>query len=505
VKQFRQRWPTKSSFLLAAVGGAIGVNAFTHLPAQVAAHGGGAFFVPLLIAVASVGLPMMALEFGLGLCYQGSVVECMRKVDKRMEWIGWWSVALCALACVCSAGFMAWAGIYVYDSGMALLANQPVPWAGGTVAAQGYLNQYRQIDAADVLSLGIAHVKPIGSLLLTLMAVWALLFSAIRNGIPSLSNLIGKILPLALVMMAMLTFLVFKQHGESAVEGIAVYLQPDWSALLLPETWWAAYGTVFRTLMLGAGVYVAYASYLNRSDDATASAGIAVSAAILATFLLGLAASAAVACSAAVMSVPTTDLLSGDIDAVFAVLATAATGSRSVPGQASISLLLFLGIFLFSLLSTLALLTAVVTAICDKFQLGWEEVCAKACVVGLIAASIFVTNLGFDLRAVIEELSFPFSLILCASAQCLALGWISDGLRRHLNAYSVIPVGSAWWSMIAVVIPAFSVLYASMRLIGWLGPESGYSRGVVFTAGVLPCVVALAIALSLTFLPRRQS
>jgi hypothetical protein len=105
----------------------------------------------------------------------------------------------------------------------------------------------------------------------------------------------------------------------------------------------------------------------------------------------------------------------------------------------------------------------------------------------------------------ILDLSFPIALILCAAAQCLALGWISDGVRRHLNAYSVIPVGGAWWSMIAVVIPAFSMLYAIIRLIGWLDSEYGYSRGVAFTAGVLPCIVTLAIALSLSFLPRRQS
>lgn len=506
MKQLRDRWPSKSSFILAAVSGAIGVNALARFPAEVAAHGGGAFFIPLLIAVASAGMPMMALEFGLGLCYQGSIVECMRKVDKRLEWIGWWSALLGALACACAVGFMAWAGVYVYDSAMALLANQPVPWAGDASVAQGYLNQYRQAAPTEDVVSSIARIKPVGSLLLALVLVWLLLYWAVRRGVPFLSDLISRLLPIALVIMAIFVIVIFRQHGLSAVDGVAQYLEPDWNALLRMDTWIAAYGEAFRSLLLGAGVFVAYASYRNRSDDATATAGIAVCAGIGMLFLLGMVASAAIGGAAAAMSQPTSDLLTGDFDAVFAVLASAVADIRIVSAQAVVSLLLFLALFLFAFLSALALLTSFVTALCDKFHLDWEATTARACAGGLLVTSLFSTNLGFDIRLAIDELSFPFGLALCAAAQCLTLGWGSDGVRRHLNAYSVFPVGGVWWSMIAVVIPAAFLAHFIVKVQQWLHPGSGgYGSGATFAAGVLPAVTALLIALSLSFLPRRGS
>jgi len=66
----RERWNSRVGFYLAAVGSAVGFGNVWRFPQLAKDFGGGAFFLPYILAFFLVGLPTLILEISLGQCYQ---------------------------------------------------------------------------------------------------------------------------------------------------------------------------------------------------------------------------------------------------------------------------------------------------------------------------------------------------------------------------------------------------------------------------------------------------
>ena len=66
----RERWTSKTAFYFAAIGAAVGFGNVWRFPALAAEYGGGAFFVPYLMALFLIGIPLTILEISLGQYYQ---------------------------------------------------------------------------------------------------------------------------------------------------------------------------------------------------------------------------------------------------------------------------------------------------------------------------------------------------------------------------------------------------------------------------------------------------
>ena len=69
--QERERWSGRVTFLLAAIGSAVGLGNLWRFPYLSYKHGGGAFMVPYLLSLFVLGIPVLLLELGLGQVFQG--------------------------------------------------------------------------------------------------------------------------------------------------------------------------------------------------------------------------------------------------------------------------------------------------------------------------------------------------------------------------------------------------------------------------------------------------
>lgn len=84
----REQWGTRMGFIMAAVGSAIGLGNIWRFPYIAYANGGGAFFLPYLIALLTAGIPILIMEFTLGHKYRGSSPFTWFKVGgKKSEWV----------------------------------------------------------------------------------------------------------------------------------------------------------------------------------------------------------------------------------------------------------------------------------------------------------------------------------------------------------------------------------------------------------------------------------
>src|SRR5690606_29442147 len=112
----RSQWGTRAGFILAAAGSAIGLGNIWRFPAVAYENGGGAFFIPYLIALLTAGIPILIMEYTLGHKYRGSAPLTFRKINKHSEWFGWWQVFISFVISTYYSVVVAWAICYAYYS-----------------------------------------------------------------------------------------------------------------------------------------------------------------------------------------------------------------------------------------------------------------------------------------------------------------------------------------------------------------------------------------------------
>ncbi|MFO8006898.1 MAG: sodium-dependent transporter, partial [Candidatus Brocadiia bacterium] len=58
-QQGRERWTSRTAFIMAAVGSAVGLGNLWRFPYVAFKSGGGAFFIPYFVALITTGIPLM--------------------------------------------------------------------------------------------------------------------------------------------------------------------------------------------------------------------------------------------------------------------------------------------------------------------------------------------------------------------------------------------------------------------------------------------------------------
>ena len=85
----RSMWNSRFTFILAAVGSAVGLGNAWRFPGLAAKHGGGTFLLVYLLAMVVMGIPLLMMEISIARKFRKGAVESMRGIKKRFEPIGW--------------------------------------------------------------------------------------------------------------------------------------------------------------------------------------------------------------------------------------------------------------------------------------------------------------------------------------------------------------------------------------------------------------------------------
>ena len=62
-KEIKEHWDSRTAFILASIGSAVGLGNIWRFPYIVYKYGGGAFIIPFLVALLTAGIPLLILEF----------------------------------------------------------------------------------------------------------------------------------------------------------------------------------------------------------------------------------------------------------------------------------------------------------------------------------------------------------------------------------------------------------------------------------------------------------
>lgn len=240
----REKWGSRTGFMLAAVASAVGLGNIWRFPYIAGEYGGGAFLLVYLLCIFIIGLPTMIAEFAIGKRGQSDIVGSFKNTARAKPWVigGWLGVITSFLIVSFYAVICGWVLYYMFSYMTGSI--QQVETGGMGEYFEGFIGH-------DFL--------PVIWQLIVMAIIMGVLYFGVKKGI-ELSNKI--FMPLLAVVLLILA--IFGLTLDGAAEGLAFLFVPDWSALGDPSLYLAAVGQSFFSLSLGMGVMVTYGSYLSK-------------------------------------------------------------------------------------------------------------------------------------------------------------------------------------------------------------------------------------------------
>ncbi|MBU1992419.1 MAG: sodium-dependent transporter [Patescibacteria group bacterium] len=478
----RERWSSRAVFVFAAIGSAVGLGNVWRFPFIVEQNGGGAFLIPYFVALLTAGIPLMILEFGLGQKMQAGAPGSLAKIKKSLEWIGWLGVMVSAIVVTYYMVVMAWSMKYLYHSFSAVL-----PWADNE--GDFFMTNVLQMTPDPGVLGGL-----VWPLVLALAICWIIIFLILYKGVGRVGKIVKWTVPLPVILLLIL--LVRGLTLDGAAEGVTHYLTADFSVLRNPSVWLAAYGQIFFSLSLGAGLMIAYASYLPKKADINNNAFITSLSNCGISFFAGFVVFSVLGYLAVLQNAAVADVAAGGPGLAFVVFPMALA---KLPYAPFFAVVFFLSLLTLGVDSAFSLVEAVVTAVKDKFP-KWKKsiITGVLCIVFFLIGLIFVTHPGLVWLDIVDHWLNNYIIVVVGLLQCIAVGYYygAEKFRDYVNDVSDVKVGKWWTFCVKYLTPAILIYSIIQSAIASASvPYEGYPVWAINIGGWGMTVVAYVLAI----------
>ena len=394
----RGEFSSRIGFILAASGSAVGLGNIWGFPTQVASNGGAAFVIMYLILAFLLAYPVLMAELLIGRATKSNVVDALGQVSRGLSGrvVGAWGIVTVSLI----LAFYSIVGGWMLSHTIEALVNL----AGFEQLAQWLITfslERNLLFCAVFMALTVGIVS-----------------GGVVDGIERWSV---RLMPTLFVIMILLFAYVMTQQG--ALDGLKVYLLPDFSQALNPDLLISAMGQAFFSMSLGVGTMLIYGSYVSHSENlprlGAAVSLVDIGVAVLAGLLIIPAMYVALHNGVQIFG-ENGQLLSEDT-LIFTVLPSLFTTMGAVGGVVAFAFFLLMSIA--ALTSSISMLEVPVSYVVEKRNLNRHKA------VWLIAAIIFALScliiINFDtLFGLVIALTTRYSQPLLGLMLCIFAGWI---------------------------------------------------------------------------------
>ncbi|XP_017556664.1 sodium- and chloride-dependent GABA transporter 2 isoform X1 [Pygocentrus nattereri] len=273
----RGQWSNKLEFVLSVAGEIIGLGNVWRFPYLCYKNGGGAFFIPYLIFLATCGIPVFFLETALGQYTSEGGITCWRKISPLFEGVGYATQVIVALLNVYYIIVLAWGIFY-----LAFSFSSSLPWSScnntwNTDSCMEFQRRNKSFDQNHMenatspviefwerrvlrISSGIDEIGELHwDMALCLLLAWILCYFCIWKGVKSTGKVVYFTATFPYVMLIILLIRGITLPGAS--RGIQFYLYPDLGRLADPQVWMDAGTQIFFSYAICLGCLTALGSY----------------------------------------------------------------------------------------------------------------------------------------------------------------------------------------------------------------------------------------------------
>ena len=482
----REQWGSRTGFVLAAIGSAVGLGNIWRYPYIAYENGGGAFLIPYLFALLTAGIAILILEYAIGHRKQGSAPYSFFRISAKMEWLGWWQTFISFVILTYYVVIVSWALSFAYFS-------IGLKWGNNTESFM--LEKYLKFAGVSENIWQIGGINWPILLIVTLiwLVVFFVLYKGIKNGIERANKIL---LPLLAIMLVIITIRAITLPG--AAIGLNALLEPNWSKIADPQVWINAYGQIFFSLSIGFGIMITYSSYLPKRSDLSNNAFIAAFSNSSVEFLAAIAVFGALGFLATSQGVPVEDVVQSGVVLAFVVFPQII---NQLPAFNDLFGLLFFGsLFIAGFTSLISIAEVCVAAVQDKFRLTRNQAVSWITGVGFVFSLLYTTYAGLGYLDIVDRFINNYGIVLAGLVEIIALGWFFklSVYRDHVNLVSDIRIGYWWDVCLKVITPIVLIVMTGYNLYQefFVSPygDGAYTTGQLFTFGWLLSIVVIVLS-----------
>ncbi|MFV0519808.1 MAG: sodium-dependent transporter [Lachnospirales bacterium] len=480
----RPSWNSKMGFILSAVGSAVGLGNIWRFPYVLYANGGGGFLIPYFVAIFTAAIPLLILEYILGSKYRGSAPLAFARNNKKFEWVGWIPTLVSLMIILYYSAIVSWAINYLFLS---------ITRGWGADPSSFFFSDFLGLSDGP-LSFGGVNL----SVLFGLIVVWGGTFILCSRQLDKGIEKFNKIL-LPLLGISLLIVIIRGVTLEGASIGLNVLFTPDFSQLLNPKVWVAAYSQVFFSLSVAMGIMITYSSYLPKKSDVVNTAFITGFANSAFEFTVSIGVFGILGYMSYQNNVPVTEVIQSGVGLAFTAFPQAFNlmgGFGNVLGVVFFASLVFAG-----MTSFVSLTEAFIAPFIDKFKIERKKMYMYVCIGGFAISSMYATGAGLYILDIVDYFINSFGIVFVGIIEAVVVGYVFklDSFAEYANKNSIQSVGKLWFVSLLLVVPIFLTINLLLSIYTTItqGYE-GYSLSAlgIYGLGALTCIVLFTLILS---------
>lgn len=246
----REQWKSRTGFILAAAGSAVGLGNIWRFPYLAGEHGGGVFLALYLIFVFTIGISILLAELTIGRAAKRQPAGAFRVLGGG-RWL--------------AAGYFGVAAAFFVLSFYSVVGGWTLAYV--VKATTGALDGATAGSAGQVFNALIADpLKPVAYHGIFMALTTVIVLRGVVGGIEATSKLL---MPALFILLLVLVGRALTLPNAGA--GLAFYLQFDFEKVT-GGTVIAALSQAFFSLSVGLGAMITYGSYLDARESLPKSA-----------------------------------------------------------------------------------------------------------------------------------------------------------------------------------------------------------------------------------------
>ena len=433
----RDSFRTRTGFIIACIGSAVGMGNIWLFPARVSALGGAAFLIPYFICVIVIGFTGVIGEMAFGRAMGagpmgafGKATEMRGKGKKLGEGLALIPVLTSFALAIGYSVVVGWILKYLVGS------------LTGDLFEASSVDEFGGMFNAVAGSFG-----NVGWHIVALVLTFVIMTYGIASGIEKANKIM---MPLFFVMFVGMAIYISTLPGAAA--GYHYLTHPDWSYLLNGKTWVYALGQAFFSLSLAGSGTLVYGSYLKKDVDIPTSARTVA-------FWDTMAALVAALTIIPAMATAGQELTSGGPGLMFIFLPNV---FAQMPGGNLVIIIFFLAVTFAGLTSLVNLFETPVEAVQTKFGLSRKKSVAIVAVIG--------SAIAICIEGIVSGWMDIFSIYFCPIGAAIAgilFFWVcgKDFVRQQVDMGARKKLGN-WFEFASKYI--FCFLSIAVLVLGTL-------------------------------------
>ncbi|MBI2101712.1 hypothetical protein HYT53_03800 [Candidatus Woesearchaeota archaeon] len=435
---------TRLFVLLLTVAAALGIGNMWIYPYH-SFNYTGLFFIPYIIALIVLGMPLLMLELSMGQYFNKNIVDLFASVRKWFSSIGWLMLFNAFIAMSFSAVILSWHIIYLFVS-------FGLQWKNG--ASKYFFSNV--IQASDGFHGFASFSLPV---FIALIMAWLIIFFYIRKGFATIKKAFLATFPVFAFLM--LLFFVYSLSLDNALHGVYSFLKPNLKGLLKGEVWLASFALALTSLGLSFGIFHALGSKSEKGFLAGYSL-IAIASKLLVSIAIGFIMFSILGFLSMKQSVELSQIVFADFSSFFTILA------QALPFFYKPTLLSFLFFAFFSvffIFGAASLGYAISHVLVHKFNTKQVNAAILVSGFGFLLGLIFVIKPGIYIMELVTHF-FYYNVLIAILLEVVAIGWFFniDKLSQHINQHSILKIGGLCKLIARYIAPLTIILLLFLQI-----------------------------------------